>query len=135
MFAPRLTTTTAALMLGLLSACGHGGGTPATPAPRPPARQTPPAPQRTTIIVSNTQPGAVTVNVFLVPDTGADTPLGSIDAGQTKTFPFPGPAGRYTLRAVGRAGETVSNPFQVDPGSEATWDMSLGRDVRLRPGR
>ena len=135
MLASRLTKLSAVLMLGLLTSCGHGGRS-AQPAPAAaaPARQDP-APQRTTIVVMNTLPGAVTVNVFLVPASGADTPLGSINAGQTKTFTFPGPAGRYTLRAVGRAGENDSNPFQLDRGMQATWDMSLGRDVRIGSAR
>ena len=128
----RFTSLAAVLTFGLVAGCASGGGSTPPPAgAAEPAASLDPVQQATTIVVRNTQPGSVTINVFLVPDVGVDTPLGSIDAGQTKTFTFDGPPGRYTLRAVGSAGETVSNTFQLYRSSEATWDMSLGRNVRV----
>jgi hypothetical protein len=126
MHRPRLAPFGFALALALLSACASGGSqTGDTASPQQAS------PQGSIILVRNTAPGAVTVNVFLKPDVGVDTPLGSVDGGQSKEFSFDGPPGRYTLRAIGSLGETLSETFQLYRNSQATWDMSVGKNVRV----
>ncbi|MCI0432697.1 MAG: hypothetical protein L0271_03465 [Gemmatimonadetes bacterium] len=85
--------------------------------------------QGTTVQIFNTAPGAATVTVYMVPEIGVDTPLGAIDAGENRAFPFSGAPGWYRIRVVGPSGEIQSDRFQLFRNSSARWDMSTGRRV------
>jgi len=81
--------------------------------------------------IMNVAPGASTITVYIVPEVGVDSPLGTVESGQTRDFAFTGAPGRYTIRVVGASGTQTSQQFQFFRNSIATWDMSLGRNVRV----
>jgi hypothetical protein len=85
--------------------------------------------------IMNVAPGASTITVYVVPEVGVDSPLGTVEGGQTKDFAFAGQPGRYTIRVVGSSGTQTSQQFQFFRNSIATWDMSLGRNVRVQGRR
>jgi len=116
------------VMLLSAAACASGGGGAAGGAQTQQGAETGQQ-QGTTVTVANTAPGASTVTVYMVPEIGVDTPLGAIDAGMSRRFPFAGAPGWYRIRAVGPNGETVTDRFQLYRNSSARWDMSTGRRV------
>lgn len=127
MRARNLNATACLVMLLFATACASGGG--ATGGAQTQQGADTGQQQGTTVSVSNTAPGASTVTVYMVPEIGVDTPLGAVDAGLSRQFPFAGAPGWYRIRAVGPTGETVSDRFQLYRNSSARWDMSTGRRV------
>ncbi|MGH7503543.1 MAG: hypothetical protein ACREL7_17590 [Longimicrobiales bacterium] len=114
----------------IVAACASGGTT-ATPAGGAQTQQgeTPPAADGTVVTILNTAPGATTITVYMKPEIGVDAPLGTVEGGQMRTFPYEGAPGFYQIRTVGAAGERLSDRFQMFRNSSVRWDMSAGRRV------
>jgi hypothetical protein len=118
------------MAVALFTACASGGASPPGGAQQA-AGAEPPAREGSVVLIRNTVPSSSTINVFMVPDVGVDIQLGVVDGGQSAEFPFNGPPGQYTLRATGPAGQITSERFQAYRNSLITWDISLGRRVRV----
>jgi hypothetical protein len=114
------------LLAFVLAAGCASGGTPAGGADPAIAPETVPA-EGSIVQIYNTASSAVTVTVYMVPEVGVDTPLGTVEAGQRSTFPFEGPPGRYRLRAVGSAGTVQSQTFEFYRNSQVRWDMNINQ--------
>lgn len=125
----RIASVALVLPFALVSACASGGtqstGTD-TMAGDQPADQAP-----MSVTIRNNAPGATTVTAYMMPEVGVDRPLGTVEAGRETRFPFDGQPGRYRIRLVGSGGEIISDTFQLFNNSEARWDVSLGRNVRV----
>ncbi len=121
-----LRSIAAVVTLLAATACASGGAAPGGAQTQEGAAG---QPEGTVVQVLNTAPGSSTVTVYMVPEIGVDTPLGAIESGQTRIFPFSGSPGWYQIRAVGPAGTMMSERFQLYRNSTARWDMSTGRRV------
>jgi hypothetical protein len=120
---PRAFRALAILALAISAGCASGGTTTggADPAISP---ATVPA-EGSIVQIYNTASSSVRVTVYMVPEVGVDTPLGTVEAGQRTAFPFEGPPGRYRLRAVGSNGSVQSQLFEFYRNSQVRWDMNL----------
>lgn len=127
----RIASVGLALSFGILSACASGGGSQSTGTDTMAGDQAAADAAPMSIVIRNNAPGATTVTAYMVPEVGVDRPLGTIEAGTEARFGFNGQPGRYRIRLVGSAGETNSDIFQLFNNSEARWDVSLGRRVRV----
>jgi hypothetical protein len=85
--------------------------------------------QGTVVTVLNTSPSATTITVYMKPEIGVDTPLGTVEAGESRTFAYDGLPGFYQIRTVGSNGERTSTRFQLFRNSSIRWDMSAGGRV------
>lgn len=85
--------------------------------------------QGTVVTVRNTAPGATTITVYMKPEIGVDTPLGTVEAGESRTFSYDGQPGFYQIRTVGSNGERTSTRFQLFRNSSIRWDMAAGARV------
>ncbi|MEX1258900.1 MAG: hypothetical protein WEG36_14900 [Gemmatimonadota bacterium] len=107
------------------AACASAGTTgdtnPGTDAPR----------EGSSILILNSTPGGSVVTAYIVPQGGAPEPLGTIDPGRQREFPFDGPTGSYRLRLIGSRGEQLSDSFQFYANSEARWDAGTSTRVRV----
>lgn len=113
------------LALLLAAGCASGGTTsggadPATAEEGVPA-------EGAIVQIYNTASSATRVMVYMRPEVGVDIPLGMVEAGERKTFPFDGQPGRYTLRAVGDTGTRTSRIFEFYRNSQVRWDMNINQ--------
>ena len=128
MFGNRRLASAAILVTLLTTACASGGGTTPSGGADQATGQQPPAAEGSVVQIANLAPAAVTITVYMVPDgVGVDTPLGTVEGGQTRDFNFSGAPGRYRIRVVGSNGETNSDIFQLHRNSLVRWDLSMGR--------
>lgn len=114
-------------MFAFLVACASSTTTTTTGGAQSPG-ETPPA-EGTIVTILNTAPGSSTVTVYMVPEIGVDMPIGTVEAGQTRTFSYSGQPGFYQIRTVGSNGERASNRFQLFRNSSVRWDMAAGGRV------
>jgi hypothetical protein len=112
----------------LAAGCASGGGAATRGADPATAAEGAAVPATGSIVqVYNTAAAAVRVTVYMVPEVGVDTPLGSVEAGQRTSLPFKGPPGRYRLRAVGSTGTVQSELFDFYRNSQVRWDMNINQ--------
>jgi hypothetical protein len=82
-------------------------------------------------IVIQNAPGGSLVTAYIVPESGAPQPLGTIEPGRQAEFSFDGPPGIYRLRLVGGGGEQLSDTFRFFADSEARWNVGASGSVRV----
>jgi hypothetical protein len=78
------------------------------------------------VVVRNDGTIPTQVRVYLIPNSGAEIPLGALSTLGTETLTASAPmiSGTYVLRAVGGTGyQLTSPPVQLRGNETITWDM------------
>ncbi|CAN5883360.1 hypothetical protein BH23GEM9_BH23GEM9_33980 [soil metagenome] len=85
-----------------------------------------------TLRIHNTDGSGDPLTIFLLPEAGEMTRLGTVAPYEYLTVTHPGGQGRFQLRGQRPAGSTVTSPtFNVVSGTY-TWDVALRRVERSR---
>jgi hypothetical protein len=115
------------LVVSVVAACASGGATPGG------AEQGAAAAEGAVVLrVHNTDTGGQTLVIFLVPQAGVMTRLGTVAPMEHLTVPHTAGEGRFQLHAERPDGSTVTSPhFNVVSGTY-TWDIALRRVDRAR---
>jgi hypothetical protein len=112
-------------LLALLPSCASTPAAEAGPAA---------APGEHTITVQNDHTSFLEAAIYIQPDAGAvQVPLGSVPAGESRTFTYSGARGWHRLIARRNTGDIMSEQFTMPDGARIEWRTSQRRvQVRSR---
>ncbi len=108
---------------GAMSGTGGGGGGGRS------------GPSGSVVRVANLGAGNSVLTIYMSPDVGVETLLGTVEPGRTVGFPWTGDPGRYRIHALGAGTEVTSDSFRMPRNAEAYWDMSMGKHVTVSTHR